>query len=212
MFWAFLHHPGVPPLCVFVARAPASPWRRRAPTRAAESLAPRSGLLLTSPWCLFVMHENLGGSVQSQSMQGHQQFSDARDVGRDQLHLGEISLASLMLAERKTSPAFSSDLHLSRHGSLFCFSERKWTRAKFLLFCESSLINGQKEPIIIPEDFTSTPYDSLSPLMASPRCSTRGLEEEPFFRSSTARDCLPSGGMAILVCPPTPRARKYQRN
>lgn len=150
-------------------------------------------------------------------MQGHQELSEAEDVGRDQVHLREISLPSLTLAKQKMSPAFLSDLHFSCYGSvyfLFCFFEHgyRWTHAKLLLFYASSSINKRKEPLVVPEVFTSAPYAPLSPLAATHRCSTRGLEEEPFFRTPTAQDYLPGGGAAILFSPPSPRARKYQRN
>lgn len=39
-------------------------------------------------------------------MQGHQELSEAEDVGRDQVRLREISLPSLTLAKQKMSPAF----------------------------------------------------------------------------------------------------------
>lgn len=146
-------------------------------------------------------------------MQGHQELSEAEDVARDQLHLREISLPSLTLAlaENESSLLLRPPLLLLWIHFLLFF-EHKWARAKILLFYESSSINKRKKPIVILGVFTSTLFSSLSRFTTSPRCSIRRLEVEPFFRTSTARDCLPSGGTAILSCPPTPRARKYQRN
>lgn len=208
MFWVFLRHPGVPPLRVFLARAS---WRASA--QAAESLAPPSGRCSRPPGAW----RSLGGACRAKACRDSGRESAGRAVGRKRRRLRETSLPPLTLAEQKTSPAFYSDLHFCCYGSifLFCFFfQHKWTHAKLLLlvFYESSSINKRKKPIVIPEVFTSNSYASLSPLAAAPRCSTRGLEEESFFRTWPARDGLPGGGAAVLSCPPALGARKYQRN